>query len=347
MGAVSTNPYSSQSIVNYNASPPPDDGSTGNDNKLEWAKHKTKLADPIKTLTEAVDSAVSSAFAKSINTDSGVRNQVSGSLAFEWATATIGTDVLDITLPSHLMVGAESGATQDTLQRLSATGVYDGAMLTLKPRHATEEILVIHATSTAATATGPNIFLANRTNYLMDSLGDTLTLVYESAVASGWVEKARAPGTGTIVQYTATEDTTVTACGTAIPADGSTPLSSEGDEVFSLAVTPTAVGNHLIVEFNGSGASTTDPAGAIAALFATATTAVAAQGFVGGGSGSGEKASVHFRYATTATGTAAKTFSVRCGPTAGTFHLNAMTNTATANLGGVAYSSLTIWEVAA
>lgn len=50
--------YTTQSISGYNSNPPPDDGTTGDDNKLTWAKHKTKLADPIKTLAEAVDTAL-------------------------------------------------------------------------------------------------------------------------------------------------------------------------------------------------------------------------------------------------------------------------------------------------
>lgn len=58
------NPYTSQSISGYNSSPPPDDGSTGSDNEITWAKHKSKLADPVKTLAEGVNSAVSTAFGK-------------------------------------------------------------------------------------------------------------------------------------------------------------------------------------------------------------------------------------------------------------------------------------------
>lgn len=58
------NPYTSQSIANYNSSPPPDDGSNTSANEITWAKHKTKLADPLKTLAEGIDSAVSTAFGK-------------------------------------------------------------------------------------------------------------------------------------------------------------------------------------------------------------------------------------------------------------------------------------------
>jgi hypothetical protein len=47
--------YSTNSASGYNSSPPPDDGSTGSDNLVTWAKHKTKLADPLKTLAEAIN----------------------------------------------------------------------------------------------------------------------------------------------------------------------------------------------------------------------------------------------------------------------------------------------------
>lgn len=54
--------YTSQTISNYNTSPPPDDGSTGADNQVSWAKHKTKLADPIKTLAEAINTHLVAVF---------------------------------------------------------------------------------------------------------------------------------------------------------------------------------------------------------------------------------------------------------------------------------------------
>lgn len=58
------NPYTSVSISGYNASPPADDGTEVDSNKLNWVKHKTKLADPIKTLAEAMDVNILAAFVK-------------------------------------------------------------------------------------------------------------------------------------------------------------------------------------------------------------------------------------------------------------------------------------------
>ena len=58
------NPYNSQSINGYNVSPPSDDGSQTAANQLTWAKHKDKLADPLKTLTEGINTEVLAAFGK-------------------------------------------------------------------------------------------------------------------------------------------------------------------------------------------------------------------------------------------------------------------------------------------
>ena len=59
---MAVNPYTSQSISGYNATPPPDDGSQTSANKVEWAKHKSKLADPIKTLVEGVNTQANTSF---------------------------------------------------------------------------------------------------------------------------------------------------------------------------------------------------------------------------------------------------------------------------------------------
>ena len=59
-----SNPYSSQAISGYNATPPSDDGSQTAANTVKWATHKDKLADPIKTLAEAINTQTTTAFGK-------------------------------------------------------------------------------------------------------------------------------------------------------------------------------------------------------------------------------------------------------------------------------------------
>lgn len=48
--------YTTQSASGYNSSPPPDDGSVTASNKITWAGIKSKLADAIKTLADAINS---------------------------------------------------------------------------------------------------------------------------------------------------------------------------------------------------------------------------------------------------------------------------------------------------
>ena len=54
--------YSANSISGYNSSPPSDDGTVAEANKVKWSNHKTKLADPIKTLAEAIDTDLQTHF---------------------------------------------------------------------------------------------------------------------------------------------------------------------------------------------------------------------------------------------------------------------------------------------
>lgn len=61
---MTANPYTTQTISGYNASPPASDGSQVASNQLGWDKHKEKLGDPLKTLAEAINSQVLSAFGK-------------------------------------------------------------------------------------------------------------------------------------------------------------------------------------------------------------------------------------------------------------------------------------------
>lgn len=100
-----SNPYSSQTISGYNSSPPTDDGAQTTANQITWAKHKTKLADPIKALSEGIDSAVSTAFGKIFLNDA-----VSKSSAYTVTSSDQGklfnvTNTTTITLPASGSVG--------------------------------------------------------------------------------------------------------------------------------------------------------------------------------------------------------------------------------------------------
>jgi hypothetical protein len=77
-----SNPYTTQTITGYNQSPPADDGSQVSTNEIKWSNHKTKLGDPIKTLSEAINTELLSAFAltfgQTISAHSGDYTVVAG-----------------------------------------------------------------------------------------------------------------------------------------------------------------------------------------------------------------------------------------------------------------------------
>ena len=60
--ATPTNPYTSQAISGFNQNPPEDTGVKTDSNRIEWGKHLSKLANPLRTLAEAINSAVTGAF---------------------------------------------------------------------------------------------------------------------------------------------------------------------------------------------------------------------------------------------------------------------------------------------
>ena len=74
--ATPTNPYSSQSISGYNASPPADDGTKTDANRVQWSKHIAKIGDPVKVLAEAIDSAITSAFNAIVMTSNAAEEDV-------------------------------------------------------------------------------------------------------------------------------------------------------------------------------------------------------------------------------------------------------------------------------
>jgi hypothetical protein len=101
-------PYNSQSISNYNANPPPDDGSTGSNNEVDWAFVKEKIGDPIKTLSEAQNTESLSAFGKVIGgggiTSTAVDYAVQSSDQGKLIKATASS--ITITTPDATVVGA-------------------------------------------------------------------------------------------------------------------------------------------------------------------------------------------------------------------------------------------------
>ena len=73
---MATNVYTTVAIVSYNASPPADDGSQTSANRVTWSGQKTKLADPVKTLAETINTNVNTAFGALVLTDNAGEDNV-------------------------------------------------------------------------------------------------------------------------------------------------------------------------------------------------------------------------------------------------------------------------------
>jgi len=105
--------YSSNASSGYNATPPADDGTVSEANKVKWSTIKTKLVDPVKDLADTINSELATHFNNGPNaytanqtlglTNYNQVNQVSGSgvtltltdaatLGAGWYTDIISTD---------------------------------------------------------------------------------------------------------------------------------------------------------------------------------------------------------------------------------------------------------------
>lgn len=98
--------YTSVSVTNYNANPPPDDGSATEANRLKWSTIKTKLTDMLNTAIASINTNVIAAFGK---VDGGV---ISTAISYQVLAADQGQLVrgtasgITITTPDAAVVGA-------------------------------------------------------------------------------------------------------------------------------------------------------------------------------------------------------------------------------------------------
>jgi hypothetical protein len=101
-------PYSSTLVSNYNVNPPPDDGSTSPQNRVQWANDVTKIGNPIKTALEANVADIEDGFGKVI----GGATFVNTGVSYVVLAADQGKEIratasgITITTPDCTVVGA-------------------------------------------------------------------------------------------------------------------------------------------------------------------------------------------------------------------------------------------------
>ena len=150
---------------------------------------------------------------------------------------------------------------------------------------------------------------------------------------------------GTIVQVVNVTTSTMATGTTTIPIDDTIPQNTEGTEFMTLAVTPTSASNKLIISVESELAYSASGTLVSIVLFQDSTAnaiAITTETLGGGANWYLTHSLVHYM---TAGSTSATTFKIRSGGhQAGTVTFNG-SNGARA-YGGVANSSITIWEIA-
>ncbi len=327
---MATNQYVEQTATGYNSSPPPDDGTQVSANEAKWSDVKTKLADPVKTLADAIDDAVLAAFAKTVNTDDAENNTINGSLAFGYDELTIATGSVTPNR-SHHTIDTQADASTDDLDTIATGSVDDGCLLILSANHTDRTIVCKHGTG--------NLLLSDDSDY---SLDDTDKRIVFQRFGASWYEICRSTEVQNIVQVVTTQDGAVATGTTVSPDDDTIPQSAEGDQYMTLAITPTKSGNKLIIEAIGVFANSNQDT-FTEALFQDSTVGALAA-VQGRPAASNEPFQYVLRHVMSAGTVSATTFKVRAGNnSAGTTTFNGAG--AARTMGGVMASSITITEV--
>ncbi len=179
---MANNPYTAPTQSGYNATPPADDGSVTEANKIKWDTIKTKLADPNQVYATAISDAVSTAMDSTINTGDDENNSMTGSLAFGSSELTIASGSITPTR-SHHTVDTEADASTDDLVTIATASVSDECYLLIRAANTARTIVVKNFASGS-----DNIYLDNDQDFTIDDDEKSILLRRDGA---NWIEISR------------------------------------------------------------------------------------------------------------------------------------------------------------
>lgn len=123
--------YSSQATSGYNSSPPVDDGTASEANKVKWSTIKTKLADVLKTFGEAINSALVTAFDQSCRavaaSDSAAASDHNRTIQVTTSSVTITLADATTMAAGYIVAVANQSAGDITVSLATTTDTIDGA----------------------------------------------------------------------------------------------------------------------------------------------------------------------------------------------------------------------------
>lgn len=214
--------YASVSVSGYNATPPADDGTVSEANKVKWSTIKTKLPDPLKTAIESIDTALVTAFdrgptALTSNTTLGASHyekfiQVSGSSV----TLTL-SDAASLGAGWNCWIVNTDSSNSVTIGRATGADTFNGsaANYTLKP---TDRVHVFVNAAASGFLTAEPAIGGTRNVSGVTNMSAAINFAEGSDVASAGTTDIWST-TGNTVHVTGT--TTITSLGTA-PQVGAT-----------------------------------------------------------------------------------------------------------------------------
>jgi hypothetical protein len=256
---------------------------------------------------------------------------------------------------------ASSGGGGNSFSTIAVSGqsdvVADSSTDTLTLAAGTGIAITTNAGTDTITISGNNAFstiaVSGQSDVVADATSDTLTLVAGSGMtittnaATDTITLASSSSVGSkqIQQVVTASSTTSASTSTTIPGDTTIPQNTEGAELVTLAITPSASGSTLVIDFFcpivGNSASNLNTF----ALFQD-TTANALNAGVVVSDSTARGAPFAMRHVMTAGTTSSTTFKIRFGPAAGTTHV-LRSNDGALTLGAVPRYTFTITEILA
>ena len=183
------------------------------------------------------------------------------------------------------------------------------------------------------------------------SAGQSYTLTYPQSVVDGGFMKTDSSGNlsfagaGKIAQVVQAQSTSVNSTTDQITHDNSIPQNTEGEEMLTLAITPTNASSTLFIFVDFMVGTAGSGVGTIIALFKDSTANAIEAKIVDTGQNNYVQSDAKFIHKISAGSTSSQTFKVRIGCAgSGTTSMNSY-NASDTTLGGVMKSSIVIMEV--
>lgn len=157
---------------------------------------------------------------------------------------------------------------------------------------------------------------ANIGSLATDTTNGDLYIKTTDTVNTGW-DLVGGGTSGRLVQVVSANTTTNTTATTVIPFDNTIPQQTEGDEILTLAITPTNSSNILLIMFNGKFFQGSPTACALALFQDSTANAISATHILGNSAAGAVRGNGNLLYTMTAGTTSSTTFKIRVGPASG------------------------------